>query len=1344
VLAAAMVIAAAGGPVSCSSSGGRGGKTALTNTDSTESGKRLFTPDTRAMNAPAPPGLDPALTKVIPDTEVNARLSLDEALAKVAGLPTSGNAETTRPAGAAAGADDVGGAPAAEAAIPEVAPERRAEALRLYAQGRVARLSGDAASAAIDLQKAARLDPSTAAVWRELGEAQLATGNRAFASASFARALERDPDDVRALEQNSRIAVERRDFARGAALTARLLKQPLEKTDPALPYIAWSQLARSLAPLGFTGAAAEAALRAADLPARFQGLTGREQELNALYRQRGDTLRDAGDSMLQLGRYEEAADIYESAAALPTMSPAALLPRRVFASMKRGDGDAAARLLLDQLAASRGRADEILLPLVDHVSSHAARGASRITSGIDIIEASLDDRQRLLAASSLARSRAAASDTARALPILRARLAAAPSDEDTLRDLFSRLRGAPRTTLVEECLGLIDAAPLQERRYGTALSRELAARRARGSDARESTPNEDTGENPLSGIEAARADSPVGRLLQARLFATENKPEEALRVLEPIGAASPPAPSEAPAIAAAPVPGGSNSAAISAAAVIARVSLLMPLGRHTEADALLASLPETDALVRSAKGLALSQRGDDSVALTVLGPLLEPDAALPPGLDRAELLVSAAQMCLRRGEGERARDLLERALAADPLRDDAYVGLVALYAPGQALADETKLVETIRRMRDANPSSRSLRWLRAQESLSRGQLDLAERDLADLAEESPTQPEIVTALNQVWLRTGSASKAEAWLRAKAERFPDASILVTELADAVVAQGRLAEAETLLSARLKQTPGDAGVSRALERLYRGKLNEPEKADTLAKARLAGAPLTPDTLLEQADLAWRDQRIPEASDILRDLLRRFPRVVFRPDQAARVGEFIMTASDAAIKENQVAKPLVDLVSALTDASPSAGIAVLMRRLQLAGVSGAVDGSTMVKYIEEGVKRFPKQAEEMVLAGALSAWTTVRSEVNVRLPRAELELLAKARQRGLDIVEASPRLLGKMTPRVALMWLEFASTLQKGESFVRAIEIAKADNVFDALIASMDPNGNPNARQVRRRTFADNAYQLAGILTFLDQEAAAERMLRDALKYDPRHAPSCNDLGYRLLVADRSIDEAASLIEIAVEQDPNRSSYLDSLGWARYKQGIVFDDTDPKTGKKREGAVTLISRALDQMTRENNVESRTGTPIIVDHLGDSVWAAGDHETAVRHWELAAQDAESLLQADDKARTADDPDETEGRLGAGIRKELETVLAMTRLKSVAARAGKDPQVSKMHAPANQPGNEPPAPAEADAAENAKQAPVVPPADAGIAPNPAPQPVPAPAPAPAQPEPLKEPGTRP
>ncbi len=1265
------------------------------------------------MNAPAPPGLDPALTKVLPETEINARLSLDEAIEKVAGLPTSAAAES------GGGGPNPGEGPiVVDAGAIEIPPERRAEALRSYTQGRVARLSGDAAAAVVSLQKAARLDPSPAAVWRELGEAQLATGNRAFASASFARALDRDPEDTRALEQNSRIAVERRDFARGAALTARLLKRPLEQADPALPYIAWSQMARSLSSLGFTGAAAEASLRAADLPARFEGPTSREAELNALYRQRGDTLRDAGDAMLQLGRYREASEIYARAAELPTMSPAALLPRRVFAAMEQGDAERAATLVLAELRASKGRVGEVLLPLVAHVSAHTVRGPARLSAGIDEIEAGLGERERSLATGSLARCRAAAADTARALPILRARLAAAPGDEDALRDLLARLRGAPRADLVKECLGLIEAAPMQERRYGTALARELAARRARGSESAETEAgtSEAAADGPadaLDDVDSARQGSPAACLLRSRLLASENKAEEALRALEPIAASD--------------VPGAGISPEMRAAATIARVALLMPLGRHAEADTLLAGLSEDDAVVRGAKGLALSQRGDDAAALAVLGPLLEPGSSLPSGIDRAELLVSAAQMCARRGEGERARDLLEQALAADPLRDDAYVGLVALYAPGQALADEVKLIETIRRMREANPSSRSLRWLRAQESLGRGQLDLAERDLADLAEETPTQPEVVVALNQVWLRTGSAAKAEAWLRAKSERFPDASVLVTELAEAVAAQGRLTEAEAILTSRLSLTPGDAGVSRALERLYRGKLNEPAKADVLAKKRLEGAPLTADTLLEQADLAWRDQRLPEAVSHMRELLNRFPKIVFRPDQAGRIGEFIAAVTDEGLKENNVSTALADLVSALTDATPTAGFETLARRLQVVASAGAADAAALVRHLENAVQKFPRRAEDLVLVTATSSWYRVRNEANIELPKAELDLLRKARETALTVMEQSPRLLGKVTPRVVVAWMEFALNLQKGPSFVQAINRARADNMLESVIASMDAPVNP--RQQRRRPLADNAYQIAAFLTFLNEEQAAEEMLRTALRYDPRHAPSSNDLGYRLLLADRNIEEAAGLIEQAVQQHPNTASYLDSLGWARYKQGVIFDDTDPKTGGKREGAMTLINRALDIMTRENTPDSRTGMPIIIDHLGDSVWAAGDHETAVRHWELSAQDAQNLLEQDDKAMKSDDPDERENRLGGSLRKELEMVLAMARLKASAAREGKDPPVSKMHAPMNQPGNAPPEPGEAEEAAPEALVPV--------------EPAPAePAPAPAPPESPKEPGT--
>ncbi|MFM9958642.1 MAG: tetratricopeptide repeat protein, partial [Phycisphaerales bacterium] len=433
-------------------------------------------PDTRAMNAPAPPGLDPALTQLVADDDPKARMPLDEALAVL-----------RRPSAPAAGAapaapnkPGVPPSPPAPAASPD--PAKQAEALRLYAQGRVARLTNQTREAIAALQAAARLDPASAQIWRELGDAQLTSGNRVFAAAAFSKALDIDPDDERSLEQTSAIAVERRDYPTAAERAARLLARDLNRIDPALPYVTWSRFARSAAALGYTRASAEAAMRAVDLPERFTGPTTRENDLNALYRTRGDTIRDAADALLRLGRFEDARKAYDKAAGLPTLAPSALTPRRVYAAMKLGDSTGptgAVAIVLDQLKAARGRPDDTLFALISHVAEHTSSGAPALLRGIDAVDAALPEPDRRLAAGALVRSRAAASPRPAAVALLRERLASAPWDEDAMRTLLSRLRADPESAIVSECLALVEAAPLQERRHGTALARELAARRAR-------------------------------------------------------------------------------------------------------------------------------------------------------------------------------------------------------------------------------------------------------------------------------------------------------------------------------------------------------------------------------------------------------------------------------------------------------------------------------------------------------------------------------------------------------------------------------------------------------------------------------------------------------------------------------------------------------------------------------------------------------------------------------------------------------------------------------------------------------------------------------------------------
>ena len=73
---------------------------------------------------------------------------------------------------------------------------------------------------------------------------------------------------------------------------------------------------------------------------------------------------------------------------------------------------------------------------------------------------------------------------------------------------------------------------------------------------------------------------------------------------------------------------------------------------------------------------------------------------------------------------------------------------------------------------------------------------------------------------------------------------------------------------------------------------------------------------------------------------------------------------------------------------------------------------------------------------------------------------------------------------------------------------------------------------------------------------------------------------------------------MIERAVELRPNDGYIVDSLGWARYRQGEYG------------GAVEALERA---------VELEPDDPIINDHLGDAYWQVGRRMEARFQWERA-----------------------------------------------------------------------------------------------------------------------------
>jgi tetratricopeptide (TPR) repeat protein len=79
---------------------------------------------------------------------------------------------------------------------------------------------------------------------------------------------------------------------------------------------------------------------------------------------------------------------------------------------------------------------------------------------------------------------------------------------------------------------------------------------------------------------------------------------------------------------------------------------------------------------------------------------------------------------------------------------------------------------------------------------------------------------------------------------------------------------------------------------------------------------------------------------------------------------------------------------------------------------------------------------------------------------------------------------------------------------------------------------------------------------------------------------------------------LDEAVSMIKKAVDLDPANGAYLDSLGWAYFKQG------------KYDQAEEQLTRASQKMASD---------PTVQDHLGDLYAKTGRLKLAAAHWERA-----------------------------------------------------------------------------------------------------------------------------
>lgn len=123
--------------------------------------------------------------------------------------------------------------------------------------------------------------------------------------------------------------------------------------------------------------------------------------------------------------------------------------------------------------------------------------------------------------------------------------------------------------------------------------------------------------------------------------------------------------------------------------------------------------------------------------------------------------------------------------------------------------------------------------------------------------------------------------------------------------------------------------------------------------------------------------------------------------------------------------------------------------------------------------------------------------------------------------------------------------------------------------------------------------------------------------SLQLNPLNTGIMNNYAYFLSLSERDLDKAERMAALAVKDQPQNATYLDTYAWVFFKK------------KDYQMALLYIKSALD------NDDSPSGD--LLDHYGDILFMTGDHEAAVEQWQKALElmPDNELLQRKVKHRT-------------------------------------------------------------------------------------------------------------
>jgi len=619
-----------------------------------------------------------------------------------------------------------------------------------------------------------------------------------------------------------------------------------------------------------------------------------------------------------------------------------------------------------------------------------------------------------------------------------------------------------------------------------------------------------------------------------------------------------------------------------------------------------------------------------SLSIAVLSLALAATAGEPlpppaePAEDRTEALLQFAAAKLAAVEGDLASALAGYREAEERAPQSAYVRLEharllerigqGARSPRQRQEYLTEAAEKIGAARRLAPDNVDV--LRAASSIYLEQasedpeaLAAAKEVLEGVLQRDPADVGSAVTLGRLYLEDRQPAQAAEVLRELVRHVPQQRMAYALLVEALLRAERPAEAESALGEILAF---DAGALEA--RLTLADLQNKRGDLAAATATLRAAPgASREDLRWSRQLAWT---LYQAGDLAAAQSTLAPLVAAdAADAAANQGLVLLQALVlAADGRNAEALPVLAKVR---EAEPEdIGLAFTASRVleregrhqEAAEMLGELAAKLADKGKDQPAREVRLEQAQVLLAG--SRWQAVREIVTPLLTAEEDGVRHQA------MLLATDALLGEEKAAEALALLDSipsspVALARRAEVAARSADPDEGVRRLTELAASSDPQQALAAVQALHRLerYADSIAPLVRITTERPDHAVAvfllgaayersgrrdlaETTLRRTIELAPEFHAALNYLGYTFADGGYNLEEAVQLVRRAIALDPDNGAYVDSLGWAFFRQG------------KNEEAQLLLERAA-RLEPEDAV--------LHEHLGD-VYAALGHKARAR----------------------------------------------------------------------------------------------------------------------------------